>query len=199
LVLRFDSGALLAMTNRTWLKIGLRILIIGVVCLNIIKRWLKALIKGSISFGSRQCARARRCEGFYRLSHHDKSHVERVYRLALRIAEEEGGYVDLDVIRAAVLLHDVARAMEDEGKIKDHAFESAEIARKILLDVGFPREKMEKVLYCIRVHRFRDNSKPNILEAQILQDADRLDMLGAIGIARVFNRGGWGNIPIYDP
>ena len=169
------------------------------------------MIKGSISFGSRQC-RVRgmlddklfeeikgRCEGFYRLSHHDKSHVERVYRLALRIAEEEGADVDLDVIRAAVLLHDVARAMEDEGKIKDHAFESAEIARKILLDVGFPREKMEKVLYCIRVHRFRDDSKPNILEVQILQDADRLDMLGAIGIARVFNRGGWGNIPIHDP
>jgi hypothetical protein len=88
------------MTNRTWLKIGLRILIIGVVCLNIIRRWLKALIKG-------------RCEGFYRLSHHDKSHVERVYRLALRIAEGEGGYVDLDVIKAAVLLHDVARAVED--------------------------------------------------------------------------------------
>jgi hypothetical protein len=120
-----DARALLAMTNRTWLKIGLRILIIGVVCLNIIRRWLKALIKGSISFGSRQC-RVKgmlddklfeeikgRCEGFYRLSHHDKSHVERVYRLALRIAEGEGGYVDLDVIKAAVLLHDVARAVED--------------------------------------------------------------------------------------
>jgi uncharacterized protein len=140
-----------------------------------------------------------RCEEFYRLSHHDKSHVERVYNMAFRIAEEEGADVDLDVIKAAVLLHDVARAMEDEGKIKDHALESAKIARRILLEVGFPKEKMGKVLYCIKAHRFRGNSKPKVLEAQILQDADRLDMLGAIGLARVFNRGGWSNQPIYDP
>jgi uncharacterized protein len=136
---------------------------------------------------------------FYRLSHHDKSHVERVYSLALRIAEGERKNVDLDVLKAAVLLHDVARAMEDEGKIKDHAVESAKIARNILQEVGFPKEKIDRVVYCIRLHRFRTNKKPESVEAQILQDADRLDMLGAIGIARVFNRGGWSNMPIHDP
>lgn len=141
----------------------------------------------------------RRCEEFYKHSHHDKFHVERVYNLALRIAKEEGPDIDLDVIKAAALLHDVARAMEDEGKIDDHAIEGAKIAAKILKEVGFPDAKIEKVAYCIMMHRFKNNLKPETLEAQILQDADRLDMLGAIGIARVFNRGGWNNTPIYDP
>lgn len=58
-----------------------------------------------------------------------------------------------------LLLHDVARAIEDEGKIEDHAVESAKIARKILHEVGFPREKIDRVVYCIRVHRFRTNKK----------------------------------------
>ncbi|MGB9728706.1 MAG: HD domain-containing protein [Thermoprotei archaeon] len=141
----------------------------------------------------------RKSEEFYKYSHHDKFHVERVYNLALRIAKEEDSNVDLEVIKAAALLHDIARAMEDEGKIDDHAIESAKIAKKILQEVGFPETKIEKVVYCIMMHRFRNDLKPESLEAQILQDADRLDMLGAIGIARVFSRGGWSNIPIYDP
>jgi len=138
-----------------------------------------------------------RSEEFFRLSHHDKYHVERVYNLALSIAKEEGA--DLDVVKAAVLLHDVARAMEDEGKIEDHATESAKIAKKILQKVNFPQEKTPKVIHCIEAHRFRKGVKPQSLEAKILQDADRLDIIGAIGIARVFMRGGWSNQPLYDP
>jgi len=138
-----------------------------------------------------------RTEEFFKLSHHDRFHVERVYNLAVRIAKEENA--DLDVVKAAVLLHDVARAMEDEGKIKDHATESAKMARNILEEVGFPKEKLDKVIYCIEVHRFKKDMKTESLEAKILQDADRLDIIGAIGLARVFTRGGWGNKPIYDP
>jgi len=136
-------------------------------------------------------------EEFFRLSHHDKSHVERVYNLAMRIAKKERA--DLDVVKAAVLLHDIARALEDEGKIADHAVESAKMARKILEEVNFPKEKTIKVVHCIEAHRFKKGMKAESLEAQILQDADRLDILGAIGIARVFTRGGWSNLPIYDP
>ncbi len=134
---------------------------------------------------------------FFRHSHHDWPHIERVYNLSMRIAKDEKA--DLDVVRAAALLHDVARAMEDEGKIEDHAIESAKIAERILEEVNFPREKTVKVIQCIKTHRFRLGLKPESLEAKILQDADRLDMLGAIGIARVFTRGGWGNKPIHDP
>ena len=134
---------------------------------------------------------------FYRHSHHDRYHVERVYNLALRLAQEEGG--DLDVMKAAVLLHDIARAMEDEGAIDDHTEEGAKMARKILKEVRFPEEKVDSVVYCIEMHRVRKGLVPRSLEAKILQDADRLDIIGAIGIARVFSRGGWGNKPIHDP
>jgi len=138
-----------------------------------------------------------RSTDFFRHSHHDWSHIERVYNLSMRIAEEEEA--DLDVVRAAALLHDVARAMEDEGKIEDHAVESAKIAKRILEEVNFPAEKTVRVIQCIKTHRFRRGLKPESLEAKTLQDADRLDMLGAIGIARVFTRGGWSNKPIHDP
>jgi uncharacterized protein len=138
-----------------------------------------------------------RSKEFFKLSHHDRFHVERVYNMALRIAKEENA--NLDVVKAAALLHDIARAMEDEEKIDDHAAEGARMARGILVEAGFPREKIDAVVYCIEVHRFRESVKPQSLEAKVLQDADRLDILGAIGIARVFSRGGWGNKPIHDP
>jgi uncharacterized protein len=138
-----------------------------------------------------------RTEEFFRHSHHDKSHVERVYNLALRIAQKEDA--DLEVIKAAVLLHDIARAMEDEGKIEDHALESAKMATKILEEVDFPKKKAARVISCIETHRFKKGLQPQSLEAKILQDADRLDIIGAIGIARVFARSGWSNLPIYNP
>ena len=138
-----------------------------------------------------------RSEGFHKLSHHDKHHTARVYSLAVHIAGKENA--DLDVVRAAALLHDIARALEDEGKITDHAAEGARMAKQILEEVGFPNEKIPKVLHCIEAHRFKKGMKTKSLEAQILQDADRLDIIGAIGIARVFTRGGWSNIPIHDP
>ncbi|MBS7652627.1 HD domain-containing protein [Candidatus Bathyarchaeota archaeon] len=139
----------------------------------------------------------RRGEEYLRFSHHDRYHVERVHRMAMRIAAEEGA--DMDVVRAAALLHDVARAMEDEGVVEDHAAEGAKIAEGILRDVGFPEEKISRVVDCIRIHRFKRGDYAGSVEAGILQDADRLDALGAIGIARVFARGGWENKPIHDP
>jgi len=134
---------------------------------------------------------------FFRLSHHDAFHAERVHNLAVRIAEEENA--DLEVVRAAALLHDVARAMEDEGGIADHAAEGAKIARKVLEEVGFPTEKVDKVVHCIEAHRFKSGIKAKSIEGKILQDADRLDILGAVGLARMFMRGGWANEPLHDP
>lgn len=139
----------------------------------------------------------RRTRDFLRHSHHDKFHVERVYKMALRIACSERA--DLDVVKASVLLHDIARALEDEGKIADHAIEGAKMARRILEDVNFPKHKIAKVIRCIETHRFKKRIKAESLEAKILRDADRLDIIGAIGVARVFTRGGWSNKPMYDP
>jgi uncharacterized protein len=117
--------------------------------------------------------------------------------LAVRIAKAENA--DLEVVKAAALLHDIARAMEDEGKIDDHATEGAKMAERILEEVNFPEDRIDNVIYCIETHRFKKSIVPESLEAKILQDADRLDMIGAIGIARVFARAGWSNIPMHDP
>ncbi|UCD96171.1 MAG: HD domain-containing protein [Candidatus Bathyarchaeota archaeon] len=138
-----------------------------------------------------------RSREFYTLAHHAQAHTERVYTLAWRIAREENA--DQEVVLAAALLHDLARAMEDQGKISDHAVVGADMARRILEEVVFPAHKIEDVIHCIKVHRFRARLPARTLEAEILQDADRLDILGAIGIARVFSRGGWSNKPIYNP
>ena len=102
----------------------------------------------------------KKAETFFSLSHHDRFHTERVYNLAVRIAEEE--HADVDVVKAAALLHDIARALEDEGKIADHAVEGAKKARDVLEDVNFPEERIPEVLYCIEVHRFRKGWKPGV-------------------------------------
>ena len=107
--------------------------------------------------------------------------------------------MDPDLLRAAALLHDVARPMEDEGFVDDHAKEGVKIAREILKRVGFPESKIGKVAYYIEVRRFRSRVKPETIEAQILQDADRLDVLGAISVARVFARASWLNMLLHHP
>jgi uncharacterized protein len=136
-------------------------------------------------------------ERYFLHKHHSKFHSKRVYLLAIKIGLKEKA--DLDVIKAAALLHDIARGLEDENEIKDHAIEGGKIAKKILIKSKFSPEKIDDVIYCIKVHRFSKGLIPKSLEAKIIQDADRLDMIGAIGIARVFLRAGAMNTPIYDP
>jgi uncharacterized protein len=118
-------------------------------------------------------------------STHDFDHVLRVYRLAERIGQAEGA--DMAVLRTATLLHDIARSDQDAGRISDHAAEGARRAREILADG--PPEFVEAVAHAIEAHRFRVNRPPKTLEAQILYDADKLDAIGAVGIARAFAYG----------
>lgn len=114
-------------------------------------------------------------------SSHDMSHINRVEALCLEIRDEEGG--DLLVLQLAALLHDVGVIKEhEEGG--DHAIYSAEIASEFLSKAGLEKEVIGAVACCIRTHRFSAGEKPETLEARILQDADRLDALGAIGIFR---------------
>ena len=112
---------------------------------------------------------------------HDFEHVLRVLKLAERIGEAEGA--DMDILRAAVLLHDVARVAEDEGG-PCHAETGAQRAREIL--AGHPEDKVEAVAHAIATHRFRSSAVPQTLEARILYDADKLDAIGAIGVARAY-------------
>jgi uncharacterized protein len=120
-------------------------------------------------------------------SSHDMSHINRVEALCMEIRGEEGG--DPLVLQLAALLHDVGVIKEhEEGG--DHAVYSAEIASEFLLKAGLGKEVIEAVTGCIRTHRFSAGEKPETLEARILQDADRLDALGAVGIFRaVFSMG----------
>ncbi|MBG0784482.1 MAG: HD domain-containing protein [Anaerolineaceae bacterium] len=116
---------------------------------------------------------------------HDFDHVLRVYRIAERLAAAEGA--DLEIVRAAALLHDsVGSAPGGEGNARaEHHIASAEFAGKVLTQKGWPEEKIKAVQHCIRGHRFRGKEdKPETLEAQVLFDADKLDVLGAIGAAR---------------
>ena len=130
-------------------------------------------------------------------SAHDMEHIMRVYNLALHIAKNEN--VDLNIIKTAALLHDIARVKEDDdqtGKI-DHAILGAKMAKLILENLKFSEEKIKHILECIVSHRYRTGNKPKTKEAQILFEADKLDTLGAIGIARAFVWVGGNNANIY--
>jgi len=116
---------------------------------------------------------------------HGFPHVERVMKLAFKLAEEYEGKYDPLVLKLAVLLHDVGRA-EEQDLHKHHAILSAEMAEKILEQYGFPREVIDKVRDAILAHSFTLGYKPKTIEGMILSDADKLDALGAVGIMRVF-------------
>jgi len=117
---------------------------------------------------------------------HDITHVMRVYNLCLRLAGHEPD-IDLGVLKTSALLRDIARAEEDHSdKNIDHAILGAELSEKILRDLAYPEEKIKHVTHCIAAHRFRSGNKPRTKEAKILSDADKLDVLGATGIARSF-------------
>ena len=118
-------------------------------------------------------------------SAHDTEHVRRVLYLALEIAETEPG-ADRDVLIAACLLHDVGREEQFRDPSLCHARVGSEKAYRFLLDHGFPEGFAAHVRDCVRTHRFRSEDPPASIEAQILFDADKLDVTGAIGMARTF-------------
>jgi uncharacterized protein len=130
---------------------------------------------------------------------HDFQHILRVYKNAEMISKQEES-VDLDIVLAAALLHDLVVYPKGSSKTINSADDSAEIAKKILLEYkDYPREKIEKVADAIRTHSYSKRLVPETLEGKILQDADRLDAIGAIGIARTFSVGGSENRSLYNP
>ena len=127
---------------------------------------------------------------------HGFDHVQRVHDVAVKISEGED--VDMDIVRAAALLHDIARSKEDEEDIC-HAEEGSKMAKEILKEMNFPEEKIDKVVHAIAVHRYSKGLKAESREAEVLQDADRLDVLGTLIITRVFEKCGESKTPIYEP
>ncbi|WP_435551180.1 HD domain-containing protein [Natrinema sp. CGMCC1.2065] len=130
---------------------------------------------------------------------HDWHHVQRVERLAETLCERHSDAVDDRVVRLAVYCHDVGRAKEDRGEIDDHAQWGAREAEGILRECGAGAATIERVQHCIRAHRYSNDLEPATLEAKLVADADNLDALGAVGIARVFAYGGEIGDPIHDP
>jgi len=129
---------------------------------------------------------------------HGFDHILRVYRMAERLAIEE--QADLAIVRAAALLHDAQGSQTEGGEEgrQDHHHASSDFARHILENEGWPPDKIAAVQHCIRAHRFRDNTEqPQSLEAKILFDADKLDVIGAVGIARTIAFDVVVNQPIY--
>lgn len=128
---------------------------------------------------------------------HDSSHSVRVTNLAYRIAKTFE-VVDMDVLIASCLLHDIGRIKQGNDCSICHAEEGGKMAYDFLQTLGWSREKCMKVRECIVSHRYKSAVMPRTIEAKILYDADKLDMTGAIGIARVLLYKGYMKKSIYN-
>ena len=129
-------------------------------------------------------------------SAHDREHVYRVLNNAMAIAGDKPD-VNCDVLIAAALLHDISRPEQLADPRIDHASHGADKAYAFLMGKGFDQAFCSHVRSCIRTHRFRKMEPPSTLEAKILFDADKLDVAGAIGIARTLEYNGETGRPIY--
>jgi uncharacterized protein len=116
---------------------------------------------------------------------HGMEHTDRVTRMCEVIGETEGA--DPDILIPAALLHDIARPLEKENGLP-HETEGARMAEEFLLAAGYDRVCIPDISAAIRAHRFSAGEDPDTLAAKILSDADKLDAMGAVGIARTFMR-----------
>jgi len=119
---------------------------------------------------------------------HDFDHIMRVYKNAQQIIKKEK--VNETLVLSAVLLHDVVSFPKSDKHSKNSSIESAKKAKTILKKYDFTSDEITIVCDAISEHSFSQKKIPKTIEGKILQDADRLDALGAIGIARVFATGG---------
>ncbi len=128
---------------------------------------------------------------------HDFSHALRVYRNAKAIGEKEGA--DLQIVILAALLHDAGSGPKLQKRSAESEAKKLSTVEEFLKKRGLPEEVRKKVLCAVEVHSFSKGIEPATLEEQVLQDADRLDAIGAIGIARVFLTGGALGRDLYNP
>ena len=128
---------------------------------------------------------------------HDFSHLQRVFHMAQRLALVEGA--DLEIVSAAALLHDAEGTTPGSDSRRDHHLRSAEFAAMILKQEGWEQDRIEAVQHCIRAHRYRDDREPpETIEAKVIFDADKLDVLGAIGAVRVVVYAALAGTPFYQ-
>lgn len=128
---------------------------------------------------------------------HDVYHSRRVLRMALRIAQAEGG-ADAVTLACAAYLHDLVNLPKNHPDRSRASTLSADAARPILRELGIDEARIEAACHAIETHSFSAGKKPQMLEARILQDADRIEALGAIGIARAFYIAGMLGSGLFD-
>lgn len=129
-------------------------------------------------------------------SAHDFAHIMRVYKNAQMICKKER--VNKKLVLCAVLLHDIVSYPKSDKRSKLSSIQSAAKSKKILKKFNFDNEEIQIISDAIRDHSFSQNKIPSTIVGKILQDADRLDAIGAIGIARVFAVGGSEKRPFYN-
>src|SRR3989338_6656409 len=129
-------------------------------------------------------------------SAHDFDHIMRVFKNAQKICKKENANEKL--VLSAVLLHDIVSYPKSDKRSKSSSIKCAEESKRILKKFNFTKEEVQIISDAIRDHSFSRNKIPITLEGKILQDADRLDAVGAIGIARVFAVGGSEKRPFYN-
>ena len=135
---------------------------------------MKDLVK-RVAFGHFQGARGS----------HKWDHTLRVCRLCEHIGTIEG--VDMDVLLTAAYLHDIGRSFQDDSNgAVCHAKKGVLLAGPIVERLPLSESQKKNILHCIRAHRFRGDREPETPEAKVLFDADKLDAIGAVGVARAF-------------
>jgi uncharacterized protein len=145
---------------------------------------------------------------------HDLGHFQRVWKAALYINQQEGGPADPFILLASAYFHDLVSFPKNHPQRSESSRLSAEETAVLLGSVfggagvdddgeaggrGFPPEKIEGVRHAIHAHSFSAGVAPLTAEAKILQDADRLEAMGAIGLARVFYTAGQLHSKLFDP
>ncbi|MCG7520539.1 HD domain-containing protein [Ruegeria sp. Ofav3-42] len=127
---------------------------------------------------------------------HDLAHLDRVWVNAQAIADDQ---TDMPVLMAASYLHDLVNLSKDDPERHLASRRSAEESESILAKIGYSTELIQEIKHAIEAHSFSANITPETPEACILRDADRLDALGAIGVARNFSVSGALGRSLYDP
>ncbi len=127
---------------------------------------------------------------------HDASHVQRVAVNAIKFSKIEGA--DLSIVIPAVWLHDCFTVSKKSELRAQASTLSAEKAEKLLADWGYPQANIEAIKHAIAAHSYSANIKPETLEAKVVQDADRIDSIGAVGVARMMMTGGKMDTTLYN-
>jgi uncharacterized protein len=128
---------------------------------------------------------------------HDAEHIRRVVAAARRLAAAEGA--DLAVVLPAAWLHDCVHVPKDSPLRAQASTLAAEAATRYLAEAGYPAPYLPAIGHAIAAHSFTAGIAPRSPEAMVVQDADRLDALGAVGLARCLALGGAMGRPLYDP